>query len=472
MSEAMKKAVAARKSRAKPKPQPTLEQAIAGKSGTSAPSAAKTTSATYATPTTNPAENAPSAPRAPLATETTIHSFEQTDKPEHSERWGNILAEANRLHPNPYVAAMMWVESRCVAAGLHPMDEVWRWHFENFYGSGKMVDAGRFGLRAAKSDSCMRVSAAEALMIQRTLEPRLVGVCPIISAAVPEASDRFDTARQVLAACGLSDLTGVRNADDPYGFSCAGGGQSARTITTYDSQGHHIEFRIYHCAIVGAIGYTGIAGFFDELDKWGRDGLANPAQRVVDLAMIRYTTQPAARVHAMSASYFPESYHYRMIKEGDTPLQRVARMGPIGAARDQEARWRLHRLLSSGELHKGDPDLALLEGPSDPMSVDIPCWVTNPTVAPIERCYEMNKGKIRQMLALNGGRADYNATTSSGGDFSGLLEANLRLQSVPTGTQTLDGFRRASGEPTVGRCYDGPSWDPRSFTHGRGRGVL
>jgi len=388
---------------------------------------------------------------------------------DQSERWGNILLQAQAFHSNPHMGNLLWVDSRCVAAGMHPMDEVWKRHFCDFYESGKRIDAGRFGLRAAKSDSCIRATVAEVLMTQRQLEPGQAGVCPIISANMSEASDRFDTAVKVLAACGLREAK--RNLKDKFGFQQAGGGTQGHTIFTFDSQGHPVEMRIYSCSVAGVIGYTGIAGFFDELDKWGKDLGANPAERVMDLALQRYTTQPTARVHAMSASYFEKSYHRRMIDEGDTPLQRVARLGLLGARRDEESRKRLYEEIKDDPAQKGNPDLELLLEPADPMSVDIPCWVTNP-VAPIEECYKSNKGRIRQMLALSGGRAAYNVGVAGVVNFDGLAEANLRLQSSDRGRErTIDGAEhRYMGD--VGRCYDGPSHDPRSFSHGRGRGVL
>src|SRR5262249_27944341 len=153
----------------------------------------------------------------------------------------------------------------------------------------------------AKSASVCRAIAAEVLLLERRLEESIVGVCPVMSSNMREAGDRFDTVKSILRACGLQDVTGVRGQEpEEHAFKTMGGGQQALVIALQDSQRHAVEFRIYPASEVGAAGFTGIAGFGDELDLWGKAGGANPASRVVEVLVTRYTTQPEAKLHLMS----------------------------------------------------------------------------------------------------------------------------------------------------------------------------
>lgn len=352
-----------------------------------------------------------------------------------------IRKEAALLAPGE-TGQLLWVERACVKAGMHPLDRQWLWHFQEFYESKKRVDVGRFGLRAAKSDSCCRAVTAEVLLSPRRLEPGFVGVCPVMSSNMSEADDRFDTIVQVLSACGLTDLTGRRQPEEE-GFQRSGGGSSARVISLRDAQGYKVEFRIYPATVSGAAGFTGIAGFCDEVDLWGKEAGANPAKRVFEVLLARYATQPTAKLHVMSASYHHDSEHASMIAAGDTTLQRVARLGEEGAKKDTEARATLAVAIGSQ-----DP---LLLTPSDPKSTDIPCWVSNP-VAPIEACYALARGDVKRMMFLYGGRlnpAGGRVATMGLEDLRALGERNRRLCS--------------GGERSGLMVFDDlPSWDPRS----------
>lgn len=294
---------------------------------------------------------------------------------------------------------LLWVEAQCIAAGMHALDPTWRRHFRNFYASGKSVDVGRFGVRAAKSDSTMYAIAAEVLLLRRSLQPNIIGRCPIMSSNMGEAGGRFDTAKEILRAVKLTEIpAGSKTAPDVGSFKVSGGGSTALQIHLYDSQEHLVELRVMAASEAGAAGFTGIAGFGDELDLWGKAEGANPAAKVLRVLRSRYTTQPEARLHLMSATYDRESEHARLIKDGDGPDQYVARIGEEGAAIDYEHRSRLARAI-------GSMDPLLLAPPLSPLCTDNPCWISNP-VTPIERAYKMARGDLREMFALYGGRLE------------------------------------------------------------------
>jgi len=321
---------------------------------------------------------------------------------------------------------------------MHPLDTWWLWHFEQFYLSGKRVDAGRGGVRSAKSDSTCRPVIAELLFTDRRIEPGPPAVYAVMAHQKGEANQRFDTMSNILTACGLQNLTGKRNADSVDGFVQAGGGSQPLMISVYDSQAHPIELRVATASVAGAIGFTGIGAFCDEVDKWGKEKGANPAKMVFDLLLSRFATQPAALVHMFSASYIPGSFHAATIKEGDTPLQRIARIGSRGAEIDT----RMRRELAAT---RGLSDPRMWE-PSNPLSPNIPSWVTNP-VAPIDDSFDLTRCVVDKLLALYGGGE---ASSGKGrGGFDGLAAANAELSEQRGGIagDTIDGMaaRKSSG---------------------------
>lgn len=326
-------------------------------------------------------------------------------------------ADATAAYGQGHHSTLMWIDMRCQMAKMHPMDPWWVGYFRDFYASGKMTGAGRGGLRAGKSDSIPRALVNDAIFSMRELDPATVGVIPIMSRDRTEATDRFTTIRQILRALGV-EAKGKDDLEDPALPGGIGGEYQSATLPSgggvikmLDSQGHKIEFRIYPARISGAIGFTGIGGFCDEVDLWpfekdvdertGRGKLTNPAGKVIELLEKRFTTQPEARLYVWSASYDVHSAHADIIARGDTMIRHVARLGELGAQRDAAERMRLAQYIAA----KGLPvDPRLIEA-ADLLSPDIPSWVTNPTKADILRCYALSNELLAPMLGLYGGRA-------------------------------------------------------------------
>lgn len=335
---------------------------------------------------------------------------------EPNDRWMLARYEAAAIEPG-HIGTLLWIDARCQKAGMHALDP---WHVDDmrlYYASKKPVQAERIGLRGAKSVTKCRALVNDALFETRNIDQSVVGVIPVMSADRTEATDRFHTIRAVLLACGVASTKKDDAPPFPGGLMSeftsstlpSGGG----VIKTVDSQGHVIEFRIYPARITGAIGYTAVAGLCDEVDLWPVDlgvsvedvasrsakGRANPADVVLDRLLERFTTTLAsAHLYIVSASYRgQDSAHARKIAEGDTTIQRVARLGAIGAERDKAARRRLAEAIGST-----DPRLF---APADPMSTDIPAWVSNPA-APIEACYALSRNRIGPMFGRYGGRPD------------------------------------------------------------------
>ncbi len=307
-----------------------------------------------------------------------------------------VRAEAGPTH----LDTLKWIDRRCVAAGMHPLDDWWLATFAEFYATGKLILAGRVGLRGGKSDSVVRALVNDVLFAQRTLDPGVVGVAPILSTDRTEASGRLYAVKRILLACGIAatredgvePLAGGLGGEFTSTVTPAGGG----VVRTLDSQGHVVEWRIYPATRNSAIGFTAVGGFCDEIDLWrDRQTSASPASEVLDLLGQRFTTTIAtSRLYLFSASYGGESAHTRILDKGDHPLQHVARLGPLGAARDTAARLELAALAVLP-----DPRLT---APADPKSPNVPSWVTNPA-APIMVCRNLSSD-LGAMFTRYGGQ--------------------------------------------------------------------
>lgn len=355
-----------------------------------------------------------------------------------SDAWARVRRECVALGKGR-IGSLLYIDQRCKSYGMFGLDPWWVEHFAAFYDSGKMTDVCRKGLRAGGSASACRAVARAALFQRRDLDPGTVGVVPIMSATRDEATDRFVTITAILRALGRAPK---RGGDDEGNHILPGGigGEYESTkstgggglIRTLDSQGHKIEFRVLPALVRHSVGFTGVAGFLDESDLWlddpdsrvPQDGdedpvmvdmgggrqkaYANPAGTIFQRVAERFTTQPEAELLIYSASYKPRSAHSVKVDEGDTAIQYLARLGAHGARLDEEARREL-------AIAIGSQDPRLL-APGDPMSSDIPAWVTNRGKASILRCYALSgKGstdserKIGEMLGKYGGRASENA---------------------------------------------------------------
>ncbi len=368
------------------------------------------------------------------AAKRSAHVFEEDaprlQSPREEDKWARIREEAAALGPEK-IGYLHWVDRACVDARppLHPMDPVWLDHYCRFYESGKRVDVARKGLRAGGSDSSCRVIVAELLLLEKTLEPGLECVGLVVSANTSDGEDRFDTIKQNLRACGFRELTGRSKEDDDEDgrYRTAGGGNSGRVISLRDSQGNPIQFRISAANEAGVASCTAGAALGDELDLWGRKEGKNPAKKIVEVLITRISTTPGAVVHLMSATYDRDSEHALMMAAGDTVRQRVSRLGELGARLDTEARARLASL-----LRISDP---LLLTPGDPLSTDLPTWVTNPTKCPIETCYELANGDLARMMSLYGARPDLSAASGiavvTAEDMAHIATENARLFGDP-----------------------------------------
>ncbi len=334
--------------------------------------------------------------------------------PEDRAKWDKVRREAEAFGPGR-IGQLLWIDDRCQKAGLRALDPWWIWHFDSFYESGKRVDKMRGGLRLGKSSTACE-AIINTLIKPHNIDAGTVAIIPIMSIRREEADDRFYTLVKILSACGMEpkkpdERTGTLLGGGFGGTfnharnALSGGGQ----IRLRDSQGHDVEIRCFPARLAATRGPTCFSFFCDEVDGWLDDEElhANPAPLIVEGLMERTTTQPETEAFIYSANYRgANTYHSNLIDKGDTRSDYVARLGPLGAERDTEARLALAAMI-------GSTDERLLK-PASPDATDIPAWVGNPK-ATIETCYELSKEDIGRMLGRYGGRATENRKAENAG---------------------------------------------------------
>lgn len=344
--------------------------------------------------------------------------------PEDRAAWEKVRREAAAFGPGR-IGQLLWIDDRCQKAGLRALDPWWIWHFDSFYESGKRVDKMRGGLRLGKSSTACE-AIINTLIKPHDIDAGTVAIVPIMSIRREEADDRFYTLVKILSACGMEPKKPDERTGTLLGGGFGGQFNHARNalsgggqIRLRDSQGHDVEIRCFPARLAATRGPTCFSFFCDEVDGWLDDEElhANPAPLIVEGLMERTTTQPETEAFIYSANYRGAgTYHSNLIDKGDTRSDYVARLGPLGAERDTEARLSLATLI-------GSTDERLLK-PADPGSVDIPAWVGNPK-ATIETCYELAKEDIGRMLGRYGGRATENRAAAVGGGGGCGLAADL-----------------------------------------------
>lgn len=356
-----------------------------------------------------------------------------------SPGWPAVLLAASRLGPG-LLGITRWIDMRAQAARpdpMHGLDPWWDGMFGDYFASGKRICVCRKGLRAGGSSSAMVAVLAVAIGANGPIDPSVDGVVAILSSSRDEATDRFRKLRKLLRACGIGPEmnakgTAAKSEDEadeeaevmPGGIggiyrskkSMSGGG----IVEVLDRRGQSIQFRILPAMRRSVIGWTGRAVFLDETSMWPDDPEThiNPASEIIKLAIKRCTTQTEARIFIFSATYQEHDAHAQRVDLGDTSAQFIARLGDMGAARDEEARRSLAALI-------GSTDPRLLE-PGDPRSPNIGAWVGNPSKSPIVACYRDSDDHIGDMLGLYGGRPAEHGKREEGGEEWAVLGVEHR----------------------------------------------
>ncbi len=276
-----------------------------------------------------------------------------------------------------------WIEQR-IGEDAPPVSRWWGWTLHEFWTSGAPELAALVGMRGTKSHTVCRVAVAESLFRERHPVLGTDLVWGIYSCDMHEASGRASTVAALLGAIGLQQVD-RRDALDASAFFRSGAQGGRTTISTFDLHDEPIEFRIAPATSGGASGYTGIGITCDELDLWkGGDGHSN-ANEVLSVLSPRLFGQHGAHLYRVSAPFAENSPHTRAVRDGDSEIQHVARLGPAGARRDQEARAAIARMFEDRArasdrrddrdrfgAYAKDPRLAER---ADPLDYRIPTWV-------------------------------------------------------------------------------------------------
>lgn len=383
------------------------------------------------------------------------------------EGFQSAIDSAAEMGPG-LVGQLAWVEKRCALVKRHPIDEVWLHNYNRFF-EGKWLILGILaGLRAGKTTSSLRAILPGALFGKHKVEAGEIAGIPIMSASTKLATMNLNEVEITLQACGMAPSR--RGAE---GFAVMPGGVGGTyRLTNSSSGGGVIEFINAHGAkvrvmcmaanVASAVGYTAIGAFLDETEVWrNAKTAANPATEVIDAVQQRATTTFETAKIIVSSSYYPDiaarrkaaakgtdhrGAHQQLIEAGDTETTYIAKLGEVGAQRDNEARWTLARKIGSN-----DPRLL---SAADPNSPSIPAWAARQDLD-IYTLYLQRRGDISSLLSLYGGRME--CVDDSDTTRASLYEAYAAAN------------RRICGEPSARELirFDGlSSLDPRSRGYG------
>lgn len=391
------------------------------------------------------------------------------DSPDEGD-FTKALAEAAAIAPG-LTGQLAWVNQRLVAAGKHSFDAVWEENFREFFESGKQELICCGGLRSAKTSSALRAILPIALFQRHNLEPGETGLFPVISSRLDLSTLALGDIEQTCLACGIAP---ARNGDErqpaPGGLggtylmtrTSAGGGN----IDIVSPWGYTVKVRCMAAKFGSAVAYSSVGSFLDEVDIWCGSTGANPASEILRGLRQRSTTTRATARTIIASSYYPDREKQRgepgafrgLVEQGDTEIQYVAKLGAIGAARDETAR----RLLA-GTIKSTDPRLL---APGNPLATSIATWAARPDLKILDLYRDEEKSLDRLFSAFG---AQFQGSKSAVKNSAiGLADMARAINARVAGN--VDGHKQFANLP---------SWDPRSTRYrpegggGRGgRGVL
>ena len=275
------------------------------------------------------------------------------------------------------------LDVRLALRGEPPVSEWWHDMLRAFWASGRPFLACEKGQRATASTTLARSLVIESLMRERTLILDQMGICSLV--AVTQRESDTAVARTVSAVLEGVGLTEGPQRGTPTTSTFI---STAADWQTFDAGGRSIALQLRPPNKGASAAGTFIGFLADEANLWRKDpNLKQPADEVLEILMGRIAYQRGAHGYLTSTPEGKDGALSTIIraslKTGSESLY-VARLGELGAKRDDLARrgFRLH--LESRSREASDPatrascsrwaaDARLARDP-DPRSTHVPTW--------------------------------------------------------------------------------------------------
>ena len=305
--------------------------------------------------------------------------------PTEGGRWEQIEAEAARYAPGP-LGFYLWIDARCIAAGMHATSNWWRYSIGDFYGSGKSFGIFLVGRGGGKSSTLERIAGADSLFADRKVPPGQTWTWPFISVGPDDANRRISGIAAVYRAAGLA-IIGEENTE---GSKHKEGVKVTRAprgaLELVDMRGNAIQLASIAGTIGNVSGPSTIGMTIDEAAKLhDKTTNANPLTEIIASGAQTSRARRGWRAIVSSSAWETSGAHYQLIEQGDNESNFIAKIGEPFLAEavagfESVAAWEA----AGGPGRNPNPDAAAriraharsLTAAS-PM---IPTWLANPTL--------------------------------------------------------------------------------------------
>ncbi len=316
------------------------------------------------------------------------------DEKTGGDRWAKLKEEAAGLGEGTW-GILLYLDAMLAARpGAHAMSPWWRWSLGEWYASGKPVYLGRIGRGGGKSTTQTEVVIAETLFGEREVPPGETWIWPFLSVDMSEANLKVGPLEHALGAVGVGGSMLTKHS----------GGKAGRTVLAYqDAKGQQVEVRVYPSTVDAMSGPTLAGATNDEEAKWkaDKDKGVNSAEEVLDAMAGAFRGDARSKRHMrISSAYMTRGPHFEDIKEGDTELHFIARVGPF--LREALAGFDLvaGRLEADGR-HDDARMVRQYAATLDEHSPNVPSWVANPS-HDVWGGFQRIRKRVRKWLRENG----------------------------------------------------------------------
>jgi hypothetical protein len=327
-------------------------------------------------------------------------------------------------------ARLMALDAHLVAAGFHPMSPWWRETLRAFYAGRKRWLVVLAGRGSGKSTTLIRVAVAEALFTPRKVPTGQTIVWPFVSVHLNDSKARIEEIRSVLVTIGVEIKKYVMSPTP--------------RIETEDANGNNFAFVALAGTVTALSGPTTAGTTLDEEQKMRGEGAAHPAAELLASVVQTFRANPDVRAIRCSSAWSAESTHAAAIRDGDTDMRMVAR---LGAALDVARAGFLE--VAAWEEARGDRSAAEMicahAATLTARSPEIPTWAANPVRTALDY-----RKEVEELADVPGGlsRVAYwmreNGSVIADGDSFGEGESGV-LGTIPSRYAREFARRRRAG---------------------------